>query len=206
MSSAANPSGFGALLNEIRARPTIPGGVSDTKSDFHIEVSGEYTDATVKRVIAVCTRSDDHDENGVQRVGYYFRLFCAISEEKSVEFQAFRISASSGICRVFAKERPYASTNKNLVAEHRMPCSTESTFTAKQVVEYVIHEKKRYQYTYDKKTGSGCRYWCNVVVQDLEELGLLPPGSASGMVEWGDGVARSDPEWMPEKAVEGTFY
>lgn len=206
MSSTSGPPNVADLMSAIRrARPIVPGGQSDTKSTYHSNVEEPKLSAVISRVTAVCSKSELVEE-GVLHVGYHFRLFCVIDEDNSVELQTFRLSTSTGICRLLVIDRNYASSNKNQLDKHEMPCVEGREFTIKEVIDYILHVKKRYKYLFDCDTGSGCRYWCNVVVQDLEDFGLLPVGTTVAMVTWGDRVAETDREHMNIPATQGIFY
>ncbi|KAK7696304.1 hypothetical protein QCA50_000958 [Cerrena zonata] len=195
---------FGPVLAALQAQPLIPGGESDTKSTYNIGVEEKYMSAKIAEVRAA-TKTELLRE-GVLRIGYFFRLFLVINRKASVELQTYRLSQATGICNVLVIRRKYVFSTKNLVQQHQMLCANEGNLTVEQVINHIIHVKERYKYKFDCETGSGCRYWCNIVVQDLEDLGLLSAGTAAGMLEWGDGVAELDRSHMSIPATPGTFY
>lgn len=189
----------------LETQPTIPGGISDTKSNYRIDAKESSLLSVVREVIAVCTKSE-HTQNGVEQIGFHFRLFCVIGERRSVELQTFRLSTATGICTTLILDRNYKSTNKNLIDEHFLKCTEEREYMVKDIVDYLLFDKKRYKCLFDCATGSGCRHWCNVVVKDLEDFGLFAEGTSQAMVAWGDGVAERYPDHMSIPATTGVFY
>ncbi|CAL1700402.1 unnamed protein product [Somion occarium] len=212
MNPSPPPKAFATVFKELTAtQPVIPGGISDTKSYHSIAVSDESAAAVVFEVIVVCSTSTQiiyspQNMNGESGTSYHFRIFCVFDDDESVELQAFRISVTSGITNMMVLERHYRVTDKSVLSEHAMQCRKDQTFTVQQIIDHLIVVKKRHQYRFDRATGSGCRYWCNVVVKDLEDLGLLPEGSAAATEQWGNEVAEMDRASMNVPATQGTFY
>ncbi|KAH7884141.1 hypothetical protein F5I97DRAFT_1898812 [Phlebopus sp. FC_14] len=68
-----------------------------------------------------------------------------------------------------------------------------------------LQQRYRDRYMYDD-TGSGCRYWCRTVLQDLEVLRLVSAGACQEfdgyVVSWN----QQHPARFPLPTRQGTFY
>ncbi|TDL27576.1 hypothetical protein BD410DRAFT_427820 [Rickenella mellea] len=69
----------------------------------------------------------------------------------------------------------------------------------------LIMEKKRDRYKLDD-SGSGCRYWCQIVLGDLEDGGFVTPGTTAQFLTTIDALAAKNPEGFPLPVRKGTFY
>jgi hypothetical protein len=61
------------------------------------------------------------------------------------------------------------------------------------------------RYRYDD-SGSGCRYWCTMVVKELESSKILPAGSKDTFLQYVGEQNAVKPLSMPMPLREGTFY
>jgi hypothetical protein len=81
--------------------------------------------------------------------------------------------------------------------------STTST-TAQSILDLLLSlGRNRYTYTAD---GSGCRHWCEVVLQDLEAIGVVAPGATEMFMKRIKEGYERQPSRFPWPSREGAFY
>jgi len=61
------------------------------------------------------------------------------------------------------------------------------------------------KYIYDP-TGSGCRWWCTVVIREAERLGLVDVGSLKSLLDFVAERHQESPERVPLPIRRGVFY
>jgi hypothetical protein len=80
----------------------------------------------------------------------------------------------------------------------------QSDTTAQAVLDLLIARgRNKYRYTDD---GSGCRYWCEVVLGDLEEMGLVAKGSGAEFATLVEERSKDQPGRYPWPTRKGMFY
>ncbi|GBE81776.1 hypothetical protein SCP_0401490 [Sparassis crispa] len=99
------------------------------------------------------------------------------------------------------------SSSQERILEHSVEpftISTANTATVNDLLSVII-DKKRHQYKYDD-SGSGCRYWCTVVVDDWEQQGLVTPGAHNELENHISQLSGKNPARVPMPVRKGTFY
>lgn len=79
-----------------------------------------------------------------------------------------------------------------------------SRFTIQGYINFFI-EKRLDKYIYDT-TGSGCRWWCTIVLEKLKEAELVAQGSKVAFLSWVDEKALQSPSKTPMPVRKGEFY
>lgn len=76
--------------------------------------------------------------------------------------------------------------------------------TPKDIINLLVSER-RDKYHYDD-TGSGCRFWCSVVVGDLERKGVMEEGSEKAFDDHIEASNKKNPDRYPLPTRKGAFY
>lgn len=53
--------------------------------------------------------------------------------------------------------------------------------------------------------GMGCRWWCEVVMRELEDKGYVEKGTVEDLNKWWIATAAGDPR-VPSTKIRGSFY
>ncbi|QRW10854.1 hypothetical protein RhiLY_09853 [Ceratobasidium sp. AG-Ba] len=89
-------------------------------------------------------------------------------------------------------------------AQTSFPFGVPGGITVGRFIDLVLG-LKRNRYRFDS-TGSGCRYWCWVVLSDFERAGFVASGSSAFFLQAIAGLAQDNPARYPIPAPEGSFY
>ena len=100
-----------------------------------------------------------------------------------------------------------------LIIKSQAPCAdphkvevvipTVNAPTASQIIDYMVSEgMARYVYA---DGGFGCRWWCRVALQKLEEKGWVEKGAEDRYVAVQKECAEKDPERFPTCLKKGVF-
>lgn len=97
--------------------------------------------------------------------------------------------------------------NANFSAEQPISIFSADTLfkpTVRTVIN-LLQGFQRHHYKFDE-TGSGCRYWCSVVIGDLERCRIIPDGTLERFENVVVELAKSNPDRFPMPVRKGTFY
>ena len=125
---------------------------------------------------------------------------------RSIEFNSQKMQ-SSGLTRLFITYREYEhSTVQTTVGRFDIPIIQHGV-TVQQMIDLILG-RKRDQYPSQLSVGgSGCRYWCKTVTNDLEHVGLIAPGSGALLENYIRNLnQRYGNGLIPYPLYQGSFY
>ena len=134
----------------------------------------------------------------------YFQLNVPFPHHDSIEFNSQRLQAD-GSTRLYISFREYEHSNvQQTVGRIEIPMIRQ--VTVQQLIDFVLGRNRRDRYRLTDG-GSGCRFWCKTVINDLEQAGWIGPGSGAQLEsyflslhqKYGNGC-------IPYPLYQGTFY
>ncbi|KAL0953440.1 hypothetical protein HGRIS_004673 [Hohenbuehelia grisea] len=136
----------------------------------------------------------------------HFRIYLVLEHGQSIQLNSFRF-LSDGTTKLEVKYCPYEfSVTRTFMSKTKFPVA--APFTVRQALECLLMNNRDH-YVLDSSTGSGCRYWCYVVLVDFARQGWIHPQYVQA-VEYTAEACRQDPRWadvgMPNPAPQGSFY
>lgn len=131
----------------------------------------------------------------------HWQIFAIIDNTKSVLFDLIPGGSDgrTGVLMITSKQGSYDGSAK---ATHRVAVS--DGITVQQLFDLILRNG-RDRYKYDD-TGSGCRYWCTVVLGDLEAVGMIEAGSHKSFLQYVADQAAIAPAVFPMPVRQGQFY
>lgn len=131
----------------------------------------------------------------------HYRLYFEIrgGEHKSIMFDMVLPSSVTGALWISNKD--YAFSDKS---QFQMRFAAEREVNMEQVL-HLVKSRGRNRYNFDR-LGCGCRYWCQTVLADLEDDGIIAPGSAANFVGAIQDGSAENPAWFPMPTRMGAFY
>lgn len=95
---------------------------------------------------------------------------------------------------------------QDLTASFITSTSLSQNITGQSVVDLLLEAPRtRNRYKYDE-TESGCRFWCQTVLGDLELAGMLPSGSSAEFNRYVLLKSEENSARFPMPTRRGTFY
>jgi hypothetical protein len=153
----------------------------------------------------VCSKGPKR--KGTRTHMYHWRIFAGLVHSSTLKTKFVEIDMSpvteDGGTMLDVASKLY--TNSDKVIASIAIASTGGPATISRILEVLV-ANKREKYTFDDTTGSGCRWWCEVVVGDLENANLVPAGSRKTLKEFMDETAKIDPIGMPTPSPRGIFH
>ncbi|KIM36182.1 hypothetical protein M413DRAFT_31933 [Hebeloma cylindrosporum] len=136
----------------------------------------------------------------------HFRIFLVLSEGRGaiqLNSKAFESHTTMLVVKYcsydYSKSRGFMGT---------MTIPVIQAFTVREALEKLL-SLNRDHYRLVPQTGSGCRYWCSVVIADFIQCGWLYEGYAD-LFDRLASALKKDPRWrdvvMPSPSPRGTFY
>ena len=109
--------------------------------------------------------------------GYvHWRLFFQLGMQ-SIEFNSQKRTAD-GITTLYIDHRQYKCSNRQ-PSIGEMEINLSRPFKVQEIVDFILGKgRDRYKLT---EGGSGCRYWCQTVVHDLEDNHFVRGGSSDAL-------------------------
>jgi hypothetical protein len=135
----------------------------------------------------------------------HFRIFLQLPDNSSVELDSYGLQRTKTMLKVIY--RPYSfSTATSTMGTLEIP--VEKPFTILDAVTTLL-TKNRDRYYLDPSTGSGCRYWCQVVIGDFIDNKWVNKKHGNCVEEFTISV-KADSKYkdvnIPVPAPKGTFY
>jgi hypothetical protein len=165
----------------------------ETGDTVHIDIPGQWRGSTISSIRLHGTWAGPV---------VHWRLFCQIGRGASVEINNQKLQATDLLTRLYFTYRQYITSNRSTVVD-TLDIGPSQGLTANHIISLLLHKgRDRYQLSQD---GSGCRFWCETVIADLEGASYITSGSTANACVFLDGVAnRVGLERMPNP--HGTFY
>lgn len=169
-----------ALMGAIATANWVEGGESDYLSIFNTDsVTAADKTSTIKRVHLACTGTLDN-VRGIY--SYHWRLFFQLTpveanlvEKRSVELHVTLLNKGTGMANTIAMSRNYENTHRSVATTYWDVVDDE--WTVNDMLNLIIHDKKRSRFLFDVASGSGCACWCIAVLGDIEDAGNSQAGS-----------------------------
>ncbi|KAH9838667.1 uncharacterized protein C8Q71DRAFT_752405 [Rhodofomes roseus] len=99
-----------------------------------------------------------------------------------------------------------AARAQELAASFTAETAAPEPVTGQRILDLLLDApRRRNRYKYDE-TGSGCRFWCRTVLEDLEEAGIVPAGSLGSFDEYVLRKSEENPARFPMPTRRGRFY
>lgn len=132
---------------------------------------------------------------------YHWRLYLKIREEKSVMLDIQPLSGNEmpATLQIASKDQVIS----NSAAVHQTYTLIKK-ITVKQIIDIITtKERQKYIFTND---GIGCRYWCRIILSDLEDEKYIASGSHLSLLAWIDETSVSRPLCVTKEWHMGAFY
>jgi len=131
---------------------------------------------------------------------FHWRLYLVIGTRSVVFDLTPGGDGQTGLLMVVSKVAT-GTTSRNAITYAVKPTANTNV---QKYLDFIIANKLD-KYKFDS-TGSGCRWWCTVVLQKFEAAKLIDAGSAAAYVAWVDEQAKRLPANIPQPVRKGTFY
>ncbi|THH07733.1 hypothetical protein EW145_g3184 [Phellinidium pouzarii] len=131
----------------------------------------------------------------------HWRIFATTSGSKSVLFDVIPGGSDgrTGVLTVVSKQYAYSKSATGICVFNIV-----NEITVQQLFDLML-QKGRDRYSYDD-TGSGCRYWCTVILGDLEAAAIIEVGSQNSFLQYVAAHAVINPAAYPMPVRKGQFY
>ncbi|KAI0753668.1 hypothetical protein C8Q74DRAFT_1306199 [Fomes fomentarius] len=128
-------------------------------------------------------------------------------------YLTLNLADTSPLRTVTLDSQPTNYPQATLIIKSQPPCTdphevevtipTRGTPTASELIDYFVSEgMARYVYA---DGGFGCRWWCRIALQKLEEKGWVEKGAENKYVAVQQECAHRDPERFPTFLKKGIF-
>ena len=135
----------------------------------------------------------------------HWRLYFAIGASETIEFNSQRLGTGTDTrTRLFIHHRNYLTSKNDPFATKEI--AVNGTHAIEKIFQSFIGDRKLDQYRLTA-LGSGCRFWCQNALQDLETDGVLPGGTSVTLENWIKGLNTTHGnDLVPYPLLKGTFY
>lgn len=123
-------------------------------------------------------------------------------EKRSVELHVTLLNKGTGMANTIAMSRNYENTHRSVATTYWDVVDDE--WTVNDMLNLIIHDKKRSRFLFDVASGSGCACWCIAVLGDIEDAGKFSSGVKKAAVEFVNEAARE--RGLPVPPPRGIFY
>jgi hypothetical protein len=122
----------------------------------------------------------------------------------SIEFNSQKLQAD-GSTRLYINFRLYEHSDVvPTMGRYEIPMIRQ--VTVQQLIDLVLGRNQRDKYRLTEG-GSGCRFWCQTVTSDLEQVGWIESGSGAQLESYFRSLhQRYGNGWIPYPLYQGTFY
>ncbi|KAJ7740875.1 hypothetical protein B0H14DRAFT_2407449, partial [Mycena olivaceomarginata] len=137
----------------------------------------------------------------------HWRLFFLLSDGNSVEFNSQQLQSGNKMTRLYITYRTYHFSTRSAVRGNIYTnIQGHVTVTVGNIIQLLVHQKLRDRYQLNP-LGSGCRFWCQTAIADLEQASYIAPGSAATIeANLQQLNRRYGKTWVPYPLIQGTFY
>ncbi|KAH9930112.1 uncharacterized protein B0H18DRAFT_161946 [Fomitopsis serialis] len=95
---------------------------------------------------------------------------------------------------------------QDLPASFAANIAASASLSGQEILDSLLEKPRtRNRYMYDQ-TGSGCRFWCRTVLEDLQRAGIVPSGSLEQFDEYISRKSEENPARFPMPTRRGRFY
>ncbi|KIM36197.1 hypothetical protein M413DRAFT_14152 [Hebeloma cylindrosporum] len=136
----------------------------------------------------------------------HLRIFLVTSENSSIELNPSSEYGGIGIMlEIIFRSYRFSRTRRYMDI---LNIPVIRVFTVREVIDNLF-SNNRDRYRLDLATGSGCRYWCSVVISDFVSMGWVSANDANA-VERLTNTLANDVRWVdvfiPVPSPRGIFY
>lgn len=151
---------------------------------------------------SVIIHSSQNLQGGYVHWRLYFQLD-TFSGVHSVEFNSQKVS-QDGLTALYVEHRSYKVSTKSPTIG-QLSISVPPGITVQHVIDLALRNRRdQYRLT---TGGSGCRYWCQTFINDLENARYVPGGASRDVELFMQGLNRHfGNQWVPYPLYQGTFY
>ncbi|TBU25021.1 hypothetical protein BD311DRAFT_670545 [Dichomitus squalens] len=141
----------------------------------------------------------------------HFRILLVLDDSSnsplSIELNSVGLVTTTGLTRmhVISRNWTHSAGTTRVLAEQDVHFIPGHALPTVDTVLNLLVGNKRHHYMLHA-SGSGCRYWTKVVLQDLIRAGYMAPGSDSIVATIKDEIAKANPQILMLADAEGTFF
>ncbi|THH16712.1 hypothetical protein EW146_g3963 [Bondarzewia mesenterica] len=163
-------------------------------------------DADTNRVVETFTFLCSKSITMSGSIMYHWRIYLKLepsssSNTMSVELDIVPVKPD-GTGLLTGASKQYISSRNEFAA---IAFNAAGKPTVNNIVKLLL-DKGREKYLWDTSSGSGCRWWSQIVADDFEVEGMIGTGSRDVLAGFMDETAKRDPDRMPTPAPRGTFF
>lgn len=133
-------------------------------------------------------------------------VYCDIGSGRAIAFDMLPgcgPDGMTGCLQVVVCDAPAA---QDLSASFTANTAASASLSGQEVLDSLLENpRRRNRYMYDE-TGSGCRFWCRTVLEDLERAEIVPSGSLEQFDEYLFRKSEVNPARFPMPTRRGRFY
>jgi len=175
-------------------------GRSDVEiTDIHVTGSTPGSNARPPASPGSTMSDEDHPVRFHWR--FYLHLRGFSKESVILDMTPGGLDPHIGVLMVNSKSIYKTTASTFLVRE--VAVSSSNPITVRALVNMLVSSGLT-RYKFDDQ-GQGCRWWCEVVMQKLEDSGYVEEGTVAGLDQWWKDVAASDSR-VPATQIRGSFY
>ncbi|KAF8509113.1 hypothetical protein BU17DRAFT_99203 [Hysterangium stoloniferum] len=185
---------------------TVPLSVVGTCNTFMEDIPPEDLERDVQAFAFVCTNAVGTESD--KDPCYHWRIFMVLVDEPPLTSRSVKLDISpkvmDGTAILRATSKPYDVPNNRVVPPVEMPAQKG---TVGQIIQHLLYNGRDKYIFHGSSMGPyrGCRFWCEVVADDLERAGYIEQGGYRQITEKMNSIAQLDLR-MAAPAVQGRFY
>jgi len=173
-----------------------------------LKLNRGHSDATLAKIVVTgtvaeySTTFDGGDELAVY-FHWHFILHLREFPHQSVvlDMTPGGLDGNTGILMASSQNTLQPACSDRCLLTREFTIQGSSQVTVQGLIDKLTSEGlTRYRYN---DQGMGCRWWCEVVIQKLEDDGYVEEGTVTGLDQWWSNA--NDPR-VPSAKIKGSFY
>ncbi|KAF8649305.1 hypothetical protein AX16_005884 [Volvariella volvacea WC 439] len=136
---------------------------------------------------------------------YHFRLSLVFENQTAIRLDINPYELDSPIKtrgRLTIESKGYPKSKNNTIS---WGCALNTPTEAGNILKYILVKKKRDQYDFDSN-GEGCRFWCETILKDLIDMGLVSADELAKFNAWEKEEKKKQGDRLPMPKPQGVFY
>jgi hypothetical protein len=169
-----------------------------------------HPDATVTKIVVIGTVAEYStacDGGSELAVYFHWQLFLPLREFPTqsvvLDMTPGGLDGTTGILMASTQNALQPHYSDPNILTHEVAVTSSSQITVQGLVDKLI-SKGLTRYMFNGQ-GMGCRWWCEVVMQMLEDDGYVEEGTVADLDRWWLITTVGDPR-VPSTKIKGSFY
>ena len=175
-----------------------------------VKLDKGHSDATVTKAIVTGTAAEYPTTfDGGSELAVYFHWHLSLhlrefpAQTTALDMTPGGLDGNTGILMASTQATLWPAGSDGCLLTREYTVQSSSQITVQGLVDKLTSEGlTRYRFN---DQGMGCRWWCEVVMQKLEDVGYVEKGTVTDLDRWWLNSAAKDPR-IPSATIKGSFY